>query len=125
MKENDNNETAKCPDCGNKYLVKTGYCLTCKKKVKESIFIKSDFRIPGTDIILEAGDRIMPIIKEADSPIINYITKTYKNSGDSERLLGTKIGEDLANALMVIVPSADKETFMSGLENSLKKYWKN
>jgi len=26
-------KTAKCPICGNKYLVKTGYCLSCKKKV--------------------------------------------------------------------------------------------
>jgi len=26
-------KTAVCPDCGNKYLVQTGYCVTCKKKV--------------------------------------------------------------------------------------------
>jgi len=28
-------EKAKCPDCGKDYLKKTGYCLSCKKKVKE------------------------------------------------------------------------------------------
>lgn len=28
-------ETAKCPDCGSKYLVNTGYCMSCKKKVAE------------------------------------------------------------------------------------------
>lgn len=58
-------KTAKCPDCGKKYLVATGYCLSCKKKVakkKESemevITIEKDIRIPGTNIILEKGDRI-------------------------------------------------------------------
>jgi uncharacterized OB-fold protein len=28
-------KTAKCPKCGNKYLVQTGYCVSCKKKVAE------------------------------------------------------------------------------------------
>lgn len=28
-------KTAKCPECGTKYLVATGYCLKCKKKVAE------------------------------------------------------------------------------------------
>ena len=27
--------TFKCPDCGSKVLKNTGYCLSCKKKVKE------------------------------------------------------------------------------------------
>lgn len=29
-------DTKKCPDCGSKYLVATGYCVKCKKKVKEA-----------------------------------------------------------------------------------------
>jgi len=33
--EKDTTKTAKCPDCGNKYLVNTMYCTSCKKKVKE------------------------------------------------------------------------------------------
>lgn len=28
-------ETFKCPECGSKVLKNTGYCLSCKKKVKE------------------------------------------------------------------------------------------
>lgn len=31
--ESSEKKTAKCPTCGGKYLVKTGYCLHCKKKV--------------------------------------------------------------------------------------------
>ena len=61
-------KTAKCPDCGGKYLVNTGYCVSCKKKVaepkSESVVIKSEFQIPGTDIMLEAGDSIR-ILKES------------------------------------------------------------
>lgn len=26
---------AKCPDCGNKYVKQTGYCMSCKKKIKD------------------------------------------------------------------------------------------
>jgi len=29
------NGTFKCPTCGTKVLKNTGYCLKCKKKVKE------------------------------------------------------------------------------------------
>lgn len=32
--EADNNDTFKCPDCGSKVLVNTGYCVSCKKKVE-------------------------------------------------------------------------------------------
>ncbi len=31
--ESSAKKTAKCPTCGGKYLVQTGYCLHCKKKV--------------------------------------------------------------------------------------------
>ena len=34
VKEADT-DTAKCPDCGSKYLKATGYCVKCKKKVKK------------------------------------------------------------------------------------------
>ena len=32
--ESDNTDTFKCPDCGGKVLVNTGYCVSCKKKVE-------------------------------------------------------------------------------------------
>ena len=32
--EAGNTDTFKCPTCGSKVLVNTGYCLSCKKKVK-------------------------------------------------------------------------------------------
>jgi signal recognition particle GTPase len=32
--ESDNTDTFKCPDCGSKVLVNTGYCVSCKKKVE-------------------------------------------------------------------------------------------
>lgn len=31
----EESDTFKCPDCGKKVLKKTGYCLSCKKKVEE------------------------------------------------------------------------------------------
>ncbi len=34
-KKEGNTKTKICPDCGSKYLVNTGYCVKCKKKVKE------------------------------------------------------------------------------------------
>ena len=71
-------KTAKCPECGGKYLPETGYCPSCKKKVSEPkkkkenvnldsstekgsveiIEIPEEVKIPGTDIILEKGDKI-------------------------------------------------------------------
>jgi len=53
--------TFKCPECGSKVLKNTGYCMSCKKKVKESaeIVLPDDVRLPGTDIILEKGDTIL------------------------------------------------------------------
>lgn len=33
--EEGKGKTAKCPTCGEKYLVQTGYCLSCKKKVAD------------------------------------------------------------------------------------------
>jgi len=61
MKEADTG-TAKCPDCGGKYLKATGYCVSCKKKVgkkKENVIeIPEDVQLPGSDIVLEKGDWI-------------------------------------------------------------------
>ena len=34
-------ETFKCPDCGTKVLKQTGYCVKCKKKVKEAAVRKA------------------------------------------------------------------------------------
>jgi len=33
VNEDTNTDTAKCPDCGTEYLVNTGYCVVCDKKV--------------------------------------------------------------------------------------------
>ena len=35
VEEGASTKTAVCPNCGSKYLVSTGYCLKCKKKVAE------------------------------------------------------------------------------------------
>ncbi len=45
MKNLKEADTFKCPECDSKVLVNTGYCLKCKKKVKESK-IKEDY-VPG------------------------------------------------------------------------------
>lgn len=67
MRTYNEGETAKCPDCGKKYLVNTGYCVSCKKKVaepkkddekKESFIVTKDTKIPDSDYILERGDRV-------------------------------------------------------------------
>lgn len=78
-------KTAKCPDCGNKYLVKTGYCLTCKKKVKKKestdtvIEVKSEVAIG--DVILEKGDKIKvlnetKVTPERQKVAIQFIKKS-------------------------------------------------
>lgn len=36
-------DTFKCPTCGTKVLKQTGYCLKCKKKVKEASSKKTQF----------------------------------------------------------------------------------
>lgn len=35
VREDKNTKTAKCPECGTDYLVNTGYCPSCEKKVAE------------------------------------------------------------------------------------------
>lgn len=49
-------KTAKCPKCGNKYLVSTGYCVSCKKKVAEP---KSEATARGTDYVVVDGNEII------------------------------------------------------------------
>lgn len=63
-------KTAKCPDCGGKYLIQTGYCVSCKKKVgnKDKKKESGDFIEITQDVvignhILEKGDKIK-ILKE-------------------------------------------------------------
>jgi len=89
MKEES--KTAKCPECGSKYLVQTGYCVSCKKKVgkKESVIeIKEDVQIG--DIILESGDKIT-VLKEmetADDILINITEPNGENSIDLIKSIG-------------------------------------
>lgn len=66
--EEAESKTAKCPDCGGKYLVNTGYCVSCKKKVggKKEDIITVDEDVKIGDMILEKGDTIRVIEDEQD-----------------------------------------------------------
>jgi DNA-directed RNA polymerase subunit RPC12/RpoP len=46
-------ETFPCPDCGTKVLENTGYCLKCKKKVKQAAVAAGTFPCPncGTKVL--------------------------------------------------------------------------
>jgi predicted ATP-dependent serine protease len=92
--------TFKCPHCGNKVLKQTGYCVTCKKKVKdpgetkkkketilkdetlEILEIKEDVKIQQNEssIILEKGDRI-EVLKEANMNNSTMINLSYTKIG--------------------------------------------
>jgi len=84
-------KTAKCPECGSKYLVATGYCVSCKKKVaepvgakkkdekKETFTAKESFKIPGTGIIVEAGQKI-EVVKEVVSEDYDRDVQTLTNT---------------------------------------------
>lgn len=99
--EGKNTATAKCPICGGKYLVNTGYCPKCKKKVaktpaeiaaekekgkkkKEDIIIVIEKNIQIGDIILEKGDRIK-IIEGQEENLVG-MKVTYGSPGYSELL---------------------------------------
>ncbi len=103
--------TAKCPKCDSKYLVATGYCVSCKKKVaepvgskekEEKITVKESFRIPGTDVIVEAGQEIeilentsLSKVKEgvdhsALGPLVDVLSDDYDNN-DKEDFADTLI----------------------------------
>ncbi len=96
MKEKS--KTAKCPDCGNKYLVATGYCVSCKKKVaepkKENIIeIQEQLKIDQENevIILEKGDRIEVLKEDSENlreelvmPIIIAINNYLNNNAQED-----------------------------------------
>lgn len=93
--------TFKCPTCGSKVLVNTGYCLKCKKKVKNpnekgkankkessyrdrwlsqhNIKEEKEYEIletikvaqPDCDILLEKGDKIKIITEDRAQDIIS------------------------------------------------------
>ena len=75
--------TAKCPDCGGKYIKATKYCPSCKKKVKEVnamenaniIELPEDVTIDMGDreVILEKGERIEVVNKVEESRIADNI----------------------------------------------------
>ena len=96
-------DTAKCPTSGNKYLVATGYCLTCKKKVgkkKEEVSfeVSEEVQIPGTNVILEAGDIIRfvpeedPELSEEDIELDEY--PDFPMEGKKRNKIEKKLSED-------------------------------
>lgn len=93
LKKEESADTAKCPDCGEDYLVNTGYCPTCKKKVKESkeevIEVTEDVRVG--DIILEKGDKIkivesMQNLAQRVKSLLDAKGYTYKAITYNERI---------------------------------------
>ena len=43
--EDADTDTAVCPDCGGKYLVNTGYCVSCQKKVADTPSKKESYAV--------------------------------------------------------------------------------
>lgn len=57
--EKASTETKECPECGGKYLVATGYCVGCKKKVaepKKEAKIKEGVPMSFSDYLLQGID---------------------------------------------------------------------
>jgi hypothetical protein len=63
-REEDNTKTAKCPDCGGDYLVNTGYCASCKKKVKKENSVMRDK--PLTEKSSDASERLLALAEFLD-----------------------------------------------------------
>lgn len=84
--------------------------------MKKDIYIKKDFRIPGTKIILESGDKIK--IKEANSNVStleNFIKKVYKGN---DKQIGKDFAIDAAHALS----NVSQESFDSFVDEIKKSY---
>jgi len=137
----EKSKTAKCPECGNKYLVQTGYCVSCKKKIaepksekkKEEIEVTEEFRLPGTDIILEVGDKVSVFKKEEDVESIqeevipismtNDIIRIIKNieneiSGERSDII-FQAGQEFA---AIVSGSVVDDVFIEGMHNWIKDY---
>lgn len=89
MKENT--KTAKCPECGSKYLVATGYCVSCEKKVakpkKENTMIEVKEDVKIGDIILEAGDKIKVLKEDWATDILQNMTTIGHDSKNVVELI--------------------------------------
>jgi len=95
-------KTAKCPDCGGKYLVQTGYCVSCKKKVggkkKEAVKIQ--------EINLDQ-------IRQSLSAAIEYIR--MDGPGESSEWVGGWFGIALDDAISSSASQVDPLKFKEGL----------
>jgi len=79
-------KTAKCPDCGSKYLIQTGYCVSCKKKVgkkdkkkEDSLTIEITQDTPIGNTILEKGDKIKILDENFDIRKLSPISTGISN----------------------------------------------
>jgi len=78
MKLIEDAETAKCPKCGSKYLVNTGYCMSCKKKVADP---KKDDKKDDKDSDKEKNDKKKEqfIRQHKIDRIVEKITDKFKD----------------------------------------------
>lgn len=95
-------KTAKCPDCGGKYLVQTGYCVSCKKKVAKP---KSEA------VVTEKED---PKAKK----IIKDLAKSYGSSNEEQgKMISLMKG-------LAFSDDAEANKFMKALDKWTTEYAK-
>jgi len=91
MKNLKEADTFKCPECDSKVLVNTGYCLKCKKKVKESKIKEEGFEnilrdgawpIITIGFIAEFDDDYEDVISEAKMYLQEYYGFEFDNYKD-------------------------------------------
>jgi len=121
-------------DLANKFMVELDKATTeiSNKLIKdESIIVKEDFRIPGTDIILEAGDTIKIINEDATEKVKSEYTKAkkeYPSASENEilKLVKQKTGSDpkfIKQALNIKeADSVDVEKIIKDLADAYGSY---
>ena len=140
----EDTKTFKCPDCGAKVLEKTGYCMSCKKKVKnESVKLDEAEKVDAKTIIKALGDtdwgdsndaqfkavQLLKGLSISDDPASNIfmkslsdystkIAKTILDHGkDDKKEFKESYAVDYANSLLEGMDNMDAPT----LSNSSKK----
>ena len=73
----------------------------------EIIEISEDFRIPGTNVILEEGDRIEVFEEEGSSPLVQTMSAAFKHMD---------IGEILASMIVAYQKGKKKSNFKAAKE---------
>lgn len=91
----------------------------------KTIKIEKEFKIPGTDIILESGDTIKveesEKIQESMQDLVNHLEPHVTGHSDLEKL-GERIGLDLSIALTISgrTDIANSEKFANGISKGLR-----